>query len=97
MKSLQQNNLIKAPFDISWLLEKDISDFNILQEICEKLSLNFEKIKKLALNDEIKKEYQQNSEDAIKNDVFGAPSYVFNNEIFWGQDRLDYLEEALKK
>ena len=80
-----------------WSLEKDISDFNILQEICEKLSLNFEKIKKMALNDEIKKEYQQNSEDAIKNDVFGAPSYVFNNEIFWGQDRLDYLEEALKK
>ena len=58
---------------------------------------NFEEIKKIALNDEIKKEYQQNSEDAIKNDVFGAPSYVFNNEIFWGQDRLDYLEEALKK
>ena len=56
----------------------------------------FEEIKKMALNDEIKKEYQQNSEDAIKNDVFGAPSYVFNNEIFWGQDRLDYLEEALK-
>ena len=61
------------------------------------MSLNFEEIKKIALNDEIKKEYQQNSEDAIKNDVFGAPSYVFNNEIFWGQDRLDYLEEALKK
>ena len=80
-----------------WSLEKDISDFNILQEICEKLSLNFEEIKKMALNDEIKKEYKQNSEDAIKNDVFGAPSYVFNNEIFWGQDRLDYLEEALKK
>ena len=51
----------------------------------------------MALNDEIRKEYQQNSEDAIKNDVFGAPSYIFNNEIFWGQDRLDYLEEALKK
>ena len=80
-----------------WSLEKDISDFNILEEICEKLSLNFEEIKKIALNDEIKKEYQQNSEDAIKNDVFGAPSYVFNNEVFWGQDRLDYLEEALKK
>ena len=30
-------------------------------------------------------------------DVFGAPSYVLNNEIFWGQDRLDYLEDALNK
>jgi 2-hydroxychromene-2-carboxylate isomerase len=42
-------------------------------------------------------DYNKNSEDAIKEDVFGAPSYVLNNEIYWGQDRLEYLEDALKK
>ena len=41
--------------------------------------------------------YQKNSKDAVDNHVFGAPSYVLNNEIFWGQDRLDYLEDALNK
>tara|TARA_B100000989_G_C19390650_1_gene405585 strand:+ start:129 stop:722 length:594 start_codon:yes stop_codon:yes gene_type:complete len=80
-----------------WSLEKDISDYSILREISENLSLNFEEVKKLALSDEIKLEYEKNSKDAIDNDVFGAPSYVLNNEIFWGQDRLDYLEDALKK
>ncbi len=80
-----------------WSLEKDISDLKTLQEICEKLSLTFKEVKETALTDNVRLEYEKNSEDAIKNSVFGAPSYVFNNEIFWGQDRLDYLEDALKK
>ena len=80
-----------------WSLEKDISDHNTLKEICEKLSLNFEEIKEVALSEDVNLKYQKNSKDAVDNDVFGAPTYVFNNEIFWGQDRLDYLEDALNK
>ena len=80
-----------------WSLEKDISDYKSLQEICENLSLNFKETKEIALTDDVKLQYEKNSKDAIDNDVFGAPSYVLNNEIFWGQDRLDYLEDALKK
>jgi carboxymethylenebutenolidase len=34
---------------------------------------------------------------AIDAGVFGAPSYVLNKEIFWGQDRLDFVERALAK
>jgi len=79
-----------------WSLEKDISDYKTLQEICENLSLNFKETKEIALTDDVKLQYEKNSKDAIDNDVFGAPSYVLNNEIFWGQDRLDYLEDALK-
>ena len=80
-----------------WSMDKDLSDHKILQEICEKLNLNFEEMKNLALTEEVNIEYQKNSKDAVNNHVFGAPSYVLNNEIFWGQDRLDYLEDALKK
>ena len=40
---------------------------------------------------------KKNSKDAMDQNVFGAPSYVFENEIFWGQDRLEYLEDAIKK
>lgn len=42
--------------------------------------------------------YEQFTQDALKAGVFGAPSYVLpSGEIFWGQDRLDLLERALKK
>ena len=80
-----------------WSLEKDISDYETLQKICENLNLNFNIMKQKALSDEIQLEYEKNSNDAVEKDVFGAPSYIFNNEIFWGQDRLDYLEDALKR
>ena len=86
----------KMCLEYIWSLEKDISDYKILEEICEKLKLNFEEIKNLALSDEIDLKYKKNSKDAIDQNVFGAPSYVFENEIFWGQDRLEYLEDAIK-
>ena len=39
--------------------------------------------------------YESYTQMAIDAGVFGAPSYVFNGEIFWGQDRLDFVERAL--
>ncbi len=87
----------KMCLEYIWSLEKNISDYKILKEICEKLKLNFEEIKNLALSDEIDFKYKKNSKDAIDQNVFGAPSYVLENEIFWGQDRLEYLEDAIKK
>ena len=79
-----------------WVKEKNISDLLVLEEICKKLNLDFQKIQEIANSEEITKIYLENSKDAIKNDVFGAPTYVFENEIFWGQDRLEYLEDKIK-
>ena len=39
--------------------------------------------------------YQANTEAAIAAGVFGAPFYVVDGEMFWGQDRLDYLDDCL--
>lgn len=39
--------------------------------------------------------YEALTQEAIDLDVFGAPTYVYNGELFWGQDRLDFLERAL--
>jgi 2-hydroxychromene-2-carboxylate isomerase len=43
----------------------------------------------------VTKTYQDNRDWAIANGIFGAPSYVLDGEIFWGQDRLEALGEAL--
>jgi 2-hydroxychromene-2-carboxylate isomerase len=37
----------------------------------------------------------QNGRDAVAADVFGAPGYVLDGEVFWGQDRLELLDDAL--
>ncbi|MGB1255409.1 MAG: 2-hydroxychromene-2-carboxylate isomerase [Thiolinea sp.] len=39
--------------------------------------------------------YEQNTVDALNSGVFGAPTYIVGDEIFWGQDRLDYLDDYL--
>ena len=39
--------------------------------------------------------YAAHTAEALERGVFGAPSYVFNGEVFWGQDRLDFLDRAL--
>ena len=80
-----------------WALEKNISDEKTLEEICNQLNLKFDEIKKIAVSADINDEYTKNSNDAINQDIFGAPTFVLNGEIFWGQDRLEYLEDALKK
>jgi 2-hydroxychromene-2-carboxylate isomerase len=40
--------------------------------------------------------YEQNRQDALSADVFGSPGYVLDGEVFWGQDRIELLEDALK-
>ncbi len=43
----------------------------------------------------VKAEYQANTDEAMAIGVFGAPTYVFDRELFWGQDRLQMLEWRL--
>ena len=43
----------------------------------------------------VKAEYQANTDEAMAIGVFGAPAYVFDGELFWGQDRLQMLEWRL--
>jgi len=79
-----------------WSEEQDISLDYTLEEVCKNLNLDFSSIKKDSEKDDIKQAYLMNSEDAIKKGVFGAPSFILENELFWGQDRLDFLEDKIK-
>jgi 2-hydroxychromene-2-carboxylate isomerase len=80
-----------------WVKENDISNIDILKLIADDLKISFEELSKLATSDKIKKIYEANTQEAINMNIFGVPSYVYNNEIFWGQDRLELLEYSLKK
>jgi carboxymethylenebutenolidase len=45
----------------------------------------------------VQERYESHTQAAIDAGVFGAPSYVVDGEIFWGQDRLDFVERALAR
>ena len=80
-----------------WVKENDISNIDTLKLIADDLKISFEELNKLATSDKIKNIYEANTQEAINMNIFGVPSYVYNNEIFWGQDRLELLEYSLKK
>ncbi len=81
-------------FDAYWKNNIDLSKKQNLEKVLEKTSLIkkdfFDNIENLKIKDDLKKL----TSDAFKKDIFGAPTFVVNSKIFWGQDRLDYaLEE----
>ena len=80
-----------------WVEEKDISNEANIELISKQFKVDFKDLSLLAKSEKVSKIYIDNTEEAIQKNVFGAPTYFLNNELFWGQDRLEFLERALKK
>jgi 2-hydroxychromene-2-carboxylate isomerase len=70
--------------------------FKVLEQLWAQEN-DISNLDKLAMSDKIKKIYETNTQEAINMNIFGVPTYIYNNEMFWGQDRLELLEYSLKK
>ena len=60
-----------------------------ISEICNELNIDKNKVIEKANSDKIEKKYLANTENARNNKVFGSPSFIVSNEIFWGDDRME--------
>ena len=80
-----------------WIEEQDISNEKNIELISKQFKIDFKALSSLAKSEKVSKIYSDNTEEAIKKNVFGAPTYIFNSELFWGQDRLEFLDRALNK
>lgn len=80
-----------------WKEERDISDESVLAAIAESLGLDTAELRERASSHDIVVRYKTLTDEAIERQVFGSPTYVYRDELFWGQDRLDFLDRALAK
>ncbi len=87
--------LYKAILAAEWCHEQNISDSQVLVSVAETLGFPGERILQRALTDDVNAVYRQYTDEAVARGVFGSPAYVFKEELYWGQDRLDFLEEAV--
>lgn len=78
-----------------WAEERDISDAETVRAIVTAEGLDAQVILDAAGTAEMAAIREANTREAMDRGVFGAPTYALGDELFWGQDRLDYLEEAL--
>ena len=78
-----------------WEKQLDLTDAPTLIKIVDSEGLPGDLLMKKAGSDEVGAIYERNRQDAIAVDVFGSPAYVLDGEVFWGQDRIDLLADAL--
>ncbi len=78
-----------------WADELDISDLSTLLDLANKHGFDGEAL--LTKKESMLSIRKSESEQAISKGIYGVPSYVVGQEVFWGQDRLDFLERLVAK
>ena len=95
LNETQKDDYLNTFFDAYWKGNLDLSSEKEFSELLGSLKIDskifFEKIKQQSIKDNLKKL----TSDAFEKEVFGAPTFIVNNKIFWGQDRLEYALEEL--
>ena len=91
----QKDRFIDICFDYYWEKNKDISKKDVIKMILGECNIDENLFSDGINNQKIKDELKNLTSDAFAKDVFGAPTFLINNKLFWGQDRLDYALEEL--
>ena len=78
-----------------WANDRDVRDPEVRIAVANETGLDGAALEAFAVRDEVRAEWDKNKQDAIALGIFGTPNYVLDGEIFWGQDRLDFLDRAL--
>jgi 2-hydroxychromene-2-carboxylate isomerase len=87
-------NISGAILSAVWSQQRNIADEKTLAELLHEQHLPAACLEQ-TYSQAVHERYESYTQMAIDAGVFGAPSYVLDNEIFWGQDRLDFVERAL--
>ncbi|WZB75346.1 2-hydroxychromene-2-carboxylate isomerase [Achromobacter insuavis] len=87
----------KAILAAEWCEERDISSPDTLRDIVREQGLDAAALMAAAEQPAARQAYRDNTDAAVAAGVFGSPSYVYRGELFWGQDRLEMLEEAVAR
>ena len=91
------NKYIEKIFESIWVSGLNLNDQIIFNKVLKNLNINPKTFALRLSNQNIKDELKKRTQEAYEKGVFGAPTFVVNNKVFWGQDRLEYaLTESLK-
>ena len=84
-------------FDANWKDNLDTSNEKILKKILEKCDINLTNFLEGIKDPKIKDKLKTVTKKAHDNEIFGVPTFVVNNKIFWGQDRLEFALDEYNK
>jgi 2-hydroxychromene-2-carboxylate isomerase len=87
---------IRSVFSAIWREDKDLAEDAVLRELLARVGRDPDALMARAESEEIKARYGTNTREAVEGGVFGSPCYIFQGEHFWGQDRIEMLERAVR-
>jgi len=90
-------NFINKIFDAIWKDGLDLNNNNIVEKFLKDLDIDPKIFLNEALDFKVKDELKKRTYDAYSKGVFGTPTFMINNKIFWGQDRLEFVLNEAKK
>lgn len=96
-----EENLLEKYIDIFfesyWQLNLDLSDRKIFEKKLNEIGVDINKFFKDIENQAIKDKLKEITNEAFTKKIFGAPSFIHKDIVYWGQDRLDYLIDNISK
>ncbi len=95
-RSLNIDQLAHCLLQGHWVDDADLADTQTLRELAKKADIDPEPLLADANSPQVQAIYQANTQEAIERSVFGAPTYFVDGDMFFGQDRLMMVEQALK-
>ena len=95
VENSKKEKYLNSFFEAYWKEDLDLSNEENIKILLKKLKINENNFFNSINNKDVKDNLKQLTQEAFEKEVFGAPTFIVNNKIFWGQDRLEYALEEL--
>ena len=92
----KKEDYLNSFFEAYWKEDQDLSNEDTVKQLLKKLKIDENDFFNSISNQNIKHKLKQLTQEAFEKEVFGAPTFIVNNKIFWGQDRLEYALDEIK-
>jgi len=77
--------------------DASIAEYEGIRSTVIELGVDPNQLEVLCDSDEISEELAMSTNEGIARDVFGVPMIIVNDQLFWGKDRMDFVEDELRK
>jgi 2-hydroxychromene-2-carboxylate isomerase len=87
---------VDAVFQALWVDGKNMNDALTVTQVLQQAGFDPEQLLALTSDPAVKDQLKVVTQEAVARGVFGAPTFFVGTQMFWGQDRLDFIKEALQ-
>jgi 2-hydroxychromene-2-carboxylate isomerase len=86
---------VDAVFRATWVEQANMNDAQVVADVLQRAGFDPAAILAQCVDPQVKERLKEVTQEAVSRGVFGAPTFFVDGQMFWGQDRLDFVKEML--